>query len=53
MRSYAFTKMKKIKLFEPTIDNKEFSAVKKVLKSGWLTYGKVSLELEEQIKKKI
>ena len=44
--------MKKIKLFEPTIDNKEFSAVKKVLKSGWLTYGKVSLELEEQIKKK-
>ena len=44
--------MKRIKLFEPSIDNKEILAVKKVLKSGWLSYGKASLELEEQVKKK-
>ena len=44
--------MKRIKLFEPSIDNREILAVKKVLKSGWLSYGKASLELEERVKKK-
>ena len=44
--------MKKIKLSEPLINYNEFDEVKKVLRSGWLTYGSKSLELESKIKKK-
>ncbi len=46
--------MKKIyKLSEPYIDNKEIRNVVKVLKSGWLTSGPLTLKLEAQIRKKI
>ena len=41
--------MKIIKLSEPLIDNKEINAVTKVLKSGWLTSGKITKIFEEKI----
>lgn len=43
--------MKKIKLSEPLIGNEEFLNLKKVLRSGWLTTGKKTQELEYKIKK--
>ena len=43
--------MKKIKLSEPLINYKEFSNIKNVLKSGWLTTGGVTLKLENNVKK--
>ena len=45
--------MKKIKLSEPLINYNEFDEVKKVLRSGWLTYGSKSLELESKIKRNL
>ena len=39
--------MKIIKLSEPLIDKKEISAITKVLKSGWLTSGKVTQSFEK------
>ena len=41
--------MKIIKLSEPLIDNKEINAVSNVLKSGWLTSGKITKIFEEKI----
>ena len=38
--------------FKPLIDNKEILAVKRVLKSGWLTSGKIT-NLAEKNKFKI
>ena len=46
--------MKKIyKLSEPYINNQEINNVIKVLKSGWLTSGPLTLKLEKQIRKKM
>ena len=41
--------MKIIKLSEPLIDKKEISAVTKVLKSGWLTSGKLTQLFESNV----
>ena len=43
--------MKKINLSEPFVDNNEFKSVQQVLKSGWLTSGKKTIELEDTLKK--
>ena len=43
----------KYHLSKPFIDNKEINNVKKVLKSGWLSYGKVSNDLENLVSKKL
>ncbi len=46
--------MKKIfKLSEPFLSNKEIKQVSKVLKSGWITSGPVTVKLENFIKNKI
>ena len=42
---------KKIKFFIPSINEKEINNVKNVLKSGWLTNGKKTIEFEKKIKK--
>ena len=44
-------KNKYIKFSKPLLDNKDFSAVKKVLSSGWLTTGLKTLEFENKFKK--
>ena len=43
-------KRKKIKLIEPVIGKEEINNVRKVLRSGWLTEGPRTEELEERIK---
>ena len=43
----------KYHLSKPFIDNKEINNVKKVLKSGWLSYGKISNKLETIVSKKL
>lgn len=45
--------MLKVPFFKPFIDNKEVFAVKKVLKSGWLTSGKITSLTEDRIKSKL
>ena len=44
--------MKKYNLSSVNINNKDIKSVIKNLKSGWLAYGKKSIELEKLIKKK-
>lgn len=45
--------MKKIKVYfgAPKIGGKEVEKVSKVLKSGWLGYGKISKEFEDKVRK--
>ena len=43
--------MKNIKLSEPLIDNFEIDAITKVMKSGWLTSGNVTLKFENEVRK--
>ena len=45
--------IKKIKVSQPFLSQKETNAVRDVLKSGWITNGPKTLELEKIIKKKI
>ena len=45
--------MLKVPFFKPYINDKEILAVKKVLKSGWLTSGKITELVEKKIKSKI
>ena len=42
---------KKIRLTEPVVGKEEFSAVKKVLESGWLTEGPITKEFETEFAK--
>lgn len=42
--------MKKINLSEPLVDNNELKSLQQVLKSGWLTSGKKTVELEETLR---
>src|SRR3990167_11415922 len=50
-RRSCLTEMYKIQFCKPTIVDEEVKAVGKVLKSGWLAYGKVSEEFEKQFAK--
>tara|TARA_E500000178_G_C17038979_1_gene765414 strand:- start:9912 stop:11063 length:1152 start_codon:yes stop_codon:yes gene_type:complete len=43
--------MKNIKLSEPLIDNFEIDAITKVMKSGWLTSGKITQIFEKKVSK--
>ena len=45
--------MKKYDIAKPYLSNNEIKAVTKTLKSGWITSGPKTNELEELIKKKI
>ena len=45
--------MLKVPFFKPYIDRKEILAVKKVLKSGWLTSGNATSHAEKKIKSKL
>lgn len=45
--------MLKVPFFKPLIDNKEILAVKRVLKSGWLTSGKITNLAEKKISSKL
>ena len=45
--------IKKIKVSQPFLSQKEINATRDVLKSGWITNGPKTLELEKIIKKKI
>jgi dTDP-4-amino-4,6-dideoxygalactose transaminase len=44
--------IKKIKVSQPFLSQKEINATRDVLKSGWITNGPKTLELEKIIKKK-
>ena len=46
-------KVKQIPFHKPYITQDEIKAVEEVLKKGWLTYGKKSVEFEEKFKKYI
>jgi len=43
--------MRKMKLIEPVVDEEEIRNVTKVLRSGWLTEGQLTRQLEETIRK--
>jgi perosamine synthetase len=43
--------MRTINTFSPYLGNEEFASVKKVIQSGWLTSGKITLKFENKIKK--
>jgi dTDP-4-amino-4,6-dideoxygalactose transaminase len=43
--------MRTINIFSPYLGNKEAISVKKVIQSGWLTSGKITLKFENKIKK--
>ena len=45
--------MLKVPFFKPDINEREIQAAKKVLKSGWLTSGKITQDLENRIKSKL
>ena len=44
-------KNKIINIAKPFFDNKESNSITKVLKSGWITSGKITIKLEKLVSK--